>query len=91
MNLFKETFCGLLIYATAIPLLVIGLVLSGLLGWLIDTIFGAQPAPSHPVTEMLAGSTTNLVLVYLLACVAAPIVEEIMFRGVLYRLATIAL
>ncbi|MEE2681465.1 MAG: CPBP family intramembrane glutamic endopeptidase [Planctomycetota bacterium] len=85
VNLIKEMLCGVLIYATAIPLLVIGLGLSALLGWIIDSIFGAQPAPSHPVTDMLAGSTVNLVLIYLLACVAAPIVEEIMFRGVLYR------
>jgi membrane protease YdiL (CAAX protease family) len=85
VNVFKETLWGCVIYTTAVPLLLVGLGLSGLLGWIIEAFFGTQPAPSHPVTEMLAGSTVNLVLVYVLACVAAPIVEEIMFRGVLYR------
>ncbi|MAJ47644.1 MAG: hypothetical protein CBC35_10325 [Planctomycetes bacterium TMED75] len=84
-GLIKEIGCGFLIYTTAIPLLVCGLMLSQVLVLLIELLFGTQPPPSHPVTELLEGSVFGLVLVYLLACVAAPIVEEIMFRGVLYR------
>ena len=84
-KLFAEIGCGFLVYTTAIPMLLCGLVLSSLLGWVVQTLFGPQAPPSHPVTELLGGSVTKLVLVYLVACVAAPIVEEIMFRGVLYR------
>lgn len=84
-NLLKEIGCGFLIYTTAIPLLLCGLMISQVLIFLIELLFGTQPPPSHPVTDLLEGSAFGLVLVYLIACVGAPIVEEIMFRGVLYR------
>jgi membrane protease YdiL (CAAX protease family) len=48
--------------------------------------FAADPSITHPVFEMLAyGSVTELIAVLVLAAVVAPIVEETMFRGVLYR------
>ncbi len=48
--------------------------------------FAADPSITHPVFEMLAyGSVTELIAVLLLAAVVAPIVEETLFRGVLYR------
>ena len=41
---------------------------------------------SHPIVEEIArGDMGTLAIVFLLACVVAPIVEETMFRGVLYR------
>jgi membrane protease YdiL (CAAX protease family) len=40
---------------------------------------------SHPVQEMLpSASGAKLLLLFLIACVAAPVVEEIAFRGLLY-------
>ncbi|MFK7768845.1 MAG: lysostaphin resistance A-like protein [Mariniblastus sp.] len=48
--------------------------------------FSRQAGPSHPIQEeIMLGGTTTIVLVFLTACVCAPIVEETMFRGVLYR------
>ena len=42
--------------------------------------------PSHPVVHMPADADVATILqIYLLASVFAPIVEEIMFRGVLHR------
>lgn len=44
------------------------------------------PAPSHPISEDLMKGDPNVLLTsFLLACVAAPIVEETVFRGVLLR------
>ena len=48
--------------------------------------FGTSVAAGHPIQEMIAsGSGFAIFYVVLMACIAAPIVEETMFRGVLYR------
>ena len=48
--------------------------------------FTKPPNVSHPIIEeILQGDWKVLAMVLLMACVAAPIVEETMFRGVLYR------
>ena len=48
--------------------------------------FSRQAGPSHPIQEeVMLGGTTTIALVFLTACVCAPVVEETMFRGVLYR------
>jgi membrane protease YdiL (CAAX protease family) len=41
------------------------------------------PVESHPLTQLAAGSATQHVLFMVEACVAAPIIEEILFRGIL--------
>ncbi len=46
----------------------------------------AQQEPIHPIVEFLVnGSVLDRVIVFIDACILAPIVEETMFRGVLYR------
>jgi membrane protease YdiL (CAAX protease family) len=46
----------------------------------------AQNQPIHPIVEFIVhGSATDRLLVFFDACILAPIVEETMFRGVLYR------
>ena len=48
--------------------------------------FSRQAGPSHPIQEeVMLGGTTTLALVFITACICAPVVEETMFRGVLYR------
>lgn len=84
-NVFVEAFAGLATYMMALPLLIVGVVLSLILGVLITFLFGEMPPPEHPIQDAIGGSAMTLVMVYLVACVAAPIVEEIIFRGVLYR------
>lgn len=83
-----EPLLGIVCYTFAIPLLGIGLLfyalfvgLQGAMGSLL-----AQEAPSHPIVEYLVRDDpwTRFKLIFL-ACVVAPIVEEAMFRGVLYR------
>jgi membrane protease YdiL (CAAX protease family) len=87
-----EVLCGLGGYLGALPLLAVGLLLS-VLFLALQGLFGPQPGPfestggpAHPIVMQLAGSSIWLKLqVLLLASFAAPLVEETMFRGVLYR------
>lgn len=78
----RETLAGFGAYSIALPLLFLGAIVMILLTRLVDQ----GGAPSHPAVEGIgAAGPGGLVLVFLLACIAAPIVEETMFRGVLYR------
>jgi membrane protease YdiL (CAAX protease family) len=89
-----EPLIGLGNYALMIPLFILGL----LIAWLLLTLnqsgpeidpadnFAPQNLPSHPIVPYIAaGGWWSKLQVFLLACVFAPFVEEIMFRGVLYR------
>lgn len=80
-------------YLMALPILAIGIVMTFLLmviqGFLmsgeVDT-FAPAGGPAHPIVlELASQSWLAIVMIYLLASVAAPIVEETFFRGVLYR------
>ncbi len=79
-------------YLATLPLLAIGLVLTLMLMLLQSAAAGEPPTfapsggPDHPVIVYMSGSDLWPKLqVLFLAAVAAPIVEETMFRGVLYR------
>jgi membrane protease YdiL (CAAX protease family) len=79
---FRETLAGALTYCLALPLLAAGLVVY----FLLVAIFGQAEQPSHPVVEMIGGAGwPMLVGLFVLASVIAPLVEEIAFRGILYR------
>ncbi|MGE0610069.1 MAG: lysostaphin resistance A-like protein [Pirellulales bacterium] len=85
-----EPICGLASYAMLLPLLGIGMAITLLLisrhQAAVGTGFEPTNMPSHPIVPLLANSNFwTKVQVLLLAAVAAPIVEETMFRGVLYR------
>jgi membrane protease YdiL (CAAX protease family) len=87
----RQVFCGPACYLCALPLLAAALLITlGLmfaqkhLGLGDPTVPGA--GPSHPILgQALRADLWVWVQLFLVACVAAPIVEEIMFRGVLYR------
>lgn len=90
-----EPVIGLGCYAMALPLLAIGLAITLALILIQQTLasqggaanpFAPSGFPAHPVVEALAyGSLFDKLKVVFLASVVAPIVEETMFRGVLYR------
>ena len=92
-----EPFWGFVCYMCTIPLLVGGvivmLILMSVFGFLLEgggpgsgDVFAPTNTPSHPIIEWIAEADfAKTMIIVLLACVAAPIVEEIMFRGVLYR------
>lgn len=84
-GVLREIGSGVLCYLSAIPLLLVGLVIFAVLSEIVTALFGQPEQPNHPVAEMFAGADwLRLTLVALQATVAAPIVEEIMFRGALY-------
>ena len=86
-----EPFLGLGCYLATLPLAVLAfvvvLVLMRLLGEMPGMPMGqAQQGPSHPLLGFVASGDWVIWLQALfLAAVVAPIVEETMFRGVLYR------
>ena len=81
----REAASGVECYFASVPLLVSGLIVFVVLSWLWRLIFGQAPEPGHPVTGLYEGANAlRVMLIFLLASVIAPIVEEIMFRGALY-------
>lgn len=78
-------------YVAGTPLMLGGLfcvLLLTLVGSLFtpEKPFGTGVAAGHPIQDIIAnGEWLSIAYVVLMACVAAPIVEETMFRGVLYR------
>lgn len=87
-----ELLLGPACYALALPMLIFGALLfllltkvRDLLGWGPDE-FGPSNAPGHPIVFWVghAGWWVWLEVLFV-ASVVAPIVEETMFRGVLYR------
>ncbi len=87
-----DTLLGFGCYAMALPLLLVGLLLMLGLTKLRDQLglgpdeFGPSDAPGHPIVfwAARAGWWVWLEVVFV-ASVVAPVVEETMFRGVLYR------
>lgn len=89
-----EPFIGLAGYAMTLPMLLIAaLIMNGLMGIRAklsptspEDNFGPIDQPSHPVVEyLMTGNWLSFVQIVIVASVLAPIVEETMFRGVLYR------
>jgi len=81
----RELMAGVACYFSAVPLLLGGFLVFFVLSWLSTQFMGESPAPSHPATDLIAGASgLQLVLLFAVASIAAPIVEEIAFRGVLY-------
>jgi membrane protease YdiL (CAAX protease family) len=69
-----------------LPLLFGGLLLTVALTAIRDRISPGAPLPSHPVQEAISGADAIMIAqVMILGVIVAPICEEIMFRGVLYR------
>ena len=90
-----EPFWGIVAYVMTLPWLGVGLVLTILLIFLQRSFgldgaagdpFYAPPSSAHPIIVPLArGDLWDRLSIFFLASVAAPIVEETMFRGVFYR------
>jgi membrane protease YdiL (CAAX protease family) len=87
-----EPLFGLAGYFVTLPLLAVGLgvtlvllMIQGAVEGQPDT-FAPTGGPAHPIiVHMAEASVWPKISLLLLAAIAAPIVEETMFRGVLYR------
>ena len=90
-----EAALGVAGYALVLPVFAIGLLVTLILvsiqrgqqlGDRPEEQFHPVDTPSHPIVEWLQHPDWRLLLqVAVLACILAPLVEETMFRGVLYR------
>lgn len=79
---WSSPLAGVGTYALGLPLVVVGLLLAVVLSQLLP----AAAPPEHPIQEQIASAGLAGVLgLLLLAAVVVPPVEEIFFRGVLYR------
>jgi membrane protease YdiL (CAAX protease family) len=87
-----EPAIGVTCYVLSFPIVLVGFLLTLLLIMVKNQLSDAglaalaQQEPIHPIVEFLVnGSALDRLLVIVDACILAPIVEETMFRGVLYR------
>lgn len=78
----REVGYGFVAYATAIPMLVVG----GVLAYVLALLMPAKlEQASHPIQkELFEGGMEERVMLFIIAAVLAPVVEEIVFRGVLF-------
>jgi membrane protease YdiL (CAAX protease family) len=85
-GIFKEVAAGALTYCAALPMLMVGLILTMVLLAVQEWFVADAPPPSHPVQHMLMNAGwVSIVLTLVLGAVIAPIVEETAFRGMFYR------
>jgi membrane protease YdiL (CAAX protease family) len=83
-----EPFVGVWTFILSMPLAGVGLLITAVLILIAKHVMGENDAtnPSHPVQQFMSeGNWWGWVQIFLVASVVAPIVEETMFRGVLYR------
>jgi membrane protease YdiL (CAAX protease family) len=79
----KEVGYGVLAWCAAVPLAAVGVVCALILSALTGS---AVSDATHPIQEAIAkGGIAERIALLVLAAVFAPLVEEIVFRGVLYR------
>jgi hypothetical protein len=83
-----EPFVAVGCYAMTLPILFVGLAITIGLMKLAELASGGgepQGLPAHPIITGIDGDWWSIVQLYLVGCLAAPVVEEIAFRGLLYR------
>ncbi len=80
-GVIREALVGPLVYAAGLPIMFAGL----LLYLALRAFFPGTEQASHPIVETFGDGGLGVVAVFAVACIAAPIVEEIAFRGILYR------
>ena len=88
---WREIGWGLCGYLMLLPLLLVGVLLVAVTQWAVTaspsgTDFSRSADPAHPILLYVSdGSLWTILQVYFVAAVVAPFLEEIVFRGVLYR------
>lgn len=78
-GLVREILAGWIGYIAGLPILAVGMLISMIL------IRGAKVDATHPIINEANGTITAAVRIFLLATVWAPLVEESLFRGLLFH------
>ena len=90
-NPILEALYGMVSYAALLPALGVAVIVVVILAaltslWQTSDDLGSSSGAGHPIIQDIAtGDINTMIFVVVTACIAAPIVEETMFRGVLYR------
>lgn len=86
-GVFREILAGVAGYFAGVPILVMGMIVTVLLTFASAAIFGEpESPPSNPILEMLQSADfVTIILLVTLATIWAPIAEETLFRGAVYR------
>ena len=89
-GIFKEIGCGIVGYIASIPVYIVGILVTVVVlvmkDWLSSGGGGEPVQASNPIFDMIAnGDIFIVVLLFTLATIWAPLVEEAIFRGALYR------
>jgi len=92
-GIVREVWAGVLAYIACVPLYYASVVFTAVLVVIAESIRAAsnpsadpEPLPANPILEIIArGDALILVILFTLATVWAPIVEELIFRGALHR------
>lgn len=87
-GVLRELGAGLMMYLAWVPVFVSVVVVSAMLMILWQAASGAETGepPSNPIIDFLSGADAlGLVLFATLAVLWAPLAEELIFRGCLYR------
>lgn len=78
-GVFREIAAGLIGHIAGLPVVVLAMLVT----WLLINLTGNNP--THPVQDMPLDSGWDLLRLFLLASVLAPLVEETLFRGALFH------
>ncbi len=90
-GLFKEIGCGIFGFLAGAPVFVLGVLLTLVLVVIRETIRSRMGTteqgglPSNPIVDLISSKGLVLFLVVVLATIWAPLVEESVFRGGLFR------
>jgi membrane protease YdiL (CAAX protease family) len=84
-GVLREIGAGVVGYLAGLPLIVAGFGLVLLIQWFIRRGGGEAPTPHNPILDATGSGTAVMVMIVALATVWAPIVEETVFRGALFR------
>lgn len=90
---FREVGCGIMVYLASVPVYFFGVLATFVAMIVWEAVRGPlfnltdpPPPPSNPVFELLGqGNLVLVLLIFTLATIWAPITEELIFRGALFR------
>jgi membrane protease YdiL (CAAX protease family) len=90
-GILREIGAGLVGYLAGLPILIIGIGTMFVIRFIEEVVLQAMgksaEAPQNPLLELAGGAkgSAAVVLLFVLASMWAPLVEETIFRGALYR------